>query len=55
MFYYSFLFLEVDAAVERLFAFVAFGDEVEADSADVFLCAEGIGVIDFIALDFELE
>ena len=44
-----------DAIVEGLGAFVAFWDEVEADTSDVFVGTEGFGIVDFFALDFEFH
>ena len=41
----GFVFFEGDAVVESLCAFVAFWEEVETDTADVLLGAEGLGII----------
>ena len=47
--------LEGDAIVEGLGAFVTLGQEVEADTTDVLPGTEGLGVVDLVALDFELH
>ena len=50
-----FVFLEGDALIEGLGAFVAFWEEVEADATDVFLSAEVFGIVDLHAFDFEFH
>ena len=47
--------LEGDVGVEFGGAFVAFRDEVEADTADVLLGTEVLEVVDLLALDLELQ
>ena len=49
------VFLEGDAFVEGLGALTAFGDEVEADGADVFLGAEGFWVFYFLAFYLQFQ
>ena len=51
----GFVFFEGDAVVESLCAFVAFWEEVETDTADVLLGAEGLGIIYLFTLDFQLH
>ena len=47
--------LELDVRVEFGGAFVAFGDEVEADTTDVLLGTEVLEVVDLLALDLEFQ
>ena len=47
--------LKSDVVVELLGAIVAGGEEVEADTTDVLLGAEGFGIIDLVALYFKLH
>lgn len=49
------LFLEGDAVVEGLGAIAALGDEVEADTTDVFLGTEVLEVVNFVALYLEFH
>ena len=46
---------EGDVGVEFGGAFVAFGDEVEADTADVLLGTEVLEVVDLLAFDLEFQ
>ena len=48
-------FFEGDAFVEFLGAFVAFGEEVDAHTTDVFLGAEGFGIVHFRAFYLEFH
>ena len=48
-------FLEGDSFVEFLGAFVAFGEEVDAYTADVLLGAEGFGIVHFRAFYLEFH
>ena len=54
-FFKNLIFLESDALVEGLGAFVALWDEVEADTTNVLLGTEGLGVVDLVALDLEFH
>jgi len=49
------VFLEGDAFVEFLVAFVALGEKVEADTTDVLLGFEIFEVVNLFAFDFELH
>ena len=49
------LFLEGDAVVEGLGAIAALGDEVEADTTDVFLGTEVLEVVNLVALYLEFH
>ena len=44
-----------DALVEFRGAAFTFRDEVEADTTDVLLGTEGLGVVNFLAIDFKFE
>ncbi len=51
----GFVFFEGDAVVEGLGALVAFWEEVEANTADVLLGAEGLGIIYLFTLNLQLH
>ena len=48
-------FFELDVLVEHGFAVFAFGDDVEADAADVLLRAELLRAVHLFALDLQLQ
>ena len=54
-FFVGFILLEGNAFVEGLGAIIAFGQKMEADTTDMFLGAEVLEIIDFVALDFEFH
>ena len=49
------IFLEGDVLIEFGGAFVALGDEVEADTTNVLLGSEVLEVVDLLALDLEFQ
>ena len=51
----GFVLLEGDVLVEFGGAFVALGDEVEADTTNVLLGSEVLEVVDLLALDLEFQ
>ena len=51
----GFVFFEGDAFVEGLGAFVAFREEMETDTADVLLGAEGLGIIYLFTLNLQFH
>ena len=51
----GFVLLEGDVLVEFGGAFVALGDEVEADTTNVLLGSEVLEVVDLFALDLEFQ